>query len=341
MTQQILRVGVIGAGVQGEKHVENFQTFPNSMVVAVADINRKRAKSVADRFGVQRIYTDFHEMLELKDIDAVSIVLPDHLHLDAGVSAAKAGKHILMEKPLATNVRDGEKIIAAVRKAGVKFMINFSNRWMPALRAAKKEFDEGKLGEPVYAYMRLNNTIYVPTGMLRSWSSNTRLPFWLMSHTIDRVRWLWRSEIKQVYGIARSGVLEKKGFKTPDVYQATITFENGAIGNFESCWILPESLPFMVDGIMELIFTKASVYINTTHHGIELATGDGFSYPRMSYTNVTGKPTGFVTEALRHFVDSVIQGKDPEPSAEDALAVLRATAAVVKSAETGRPIKLR
>jgi len=340
MADGVLNVGVIGVGVQGVSHVEIFQFLDNTRVVAIADVNEKRARSVARRFGVRKVFSDFHEMLEQNEVEAVSVVLPDHLHLEAGVSAARAGKHILMEKPLATTVEDGRKIVDAVKKAGVRFMINLSGRWLPALQGCKKDFEAGKLGDPVYAYYRLNNTIYVPTGMLKSWSARTKLPFWLMSHTIDRVGWLWGTKVKSVYGLAKSGVLLKQGYRTPDVYQASITYENGAIGNFESCWILPNTMPYMVDGKIELIFSKAAVMIDTSSTGMEIATPKKYSHPRMTYTNVTGKPTGFVTEALRHFAESVLADKDPEPSAEDALHVLRATAAVVKSAETGRPVKL-
>lgn len=341
MGERVLNVGVIGVGLQGESHVEKFCYFENSKVVAVADINPKRVKEVAAKYKVPHAFTDYRDLLKLDEVDAVSIVLPDHLHVKPGVAAAQAGKHILMEKPLATRVADGEEIIRAVKKAKVRFMINFSNRWWPQMRLVKSRFDKGELGDPVYAYARLNNTIYVPTGMLKNWSKHTRLPFWLMSHTIDRVRWLWGSDVKRVYGVARKGYLKTLGFDTPDAYHATLEFRNGAIGTFESVWVLPETLPYMVDSQMELIFTNASAIVNTSVSGTELATTkDKFSYPRMASQSFTGRPQGFVADALQHFVDCLVAGRNPEPSAEDALAVLRATAAVVESAEKHKPIDL-
>jgi len=341
MSDRVLRVGVIGVGLQGESHVEKFSYFQNSEVVAVADINKKRVRAVAKKYSIPHAFTDYRDLLALDEVDAVSIVLPDHLHLKPGVAAAKARKHILMEKPLATSVEDGEKIVAAVKKAKVRFMINFSNRWWPQMRLTKSRFEKGELGDAVYAYARLNNTIYVPTGMLRGWSKNTRLPFWLMSHTIDRVRWLWGSNVKRVYGVCRKGYLKKLGFNTPDAYHASIEFKNGAIGSFESVWVLPETLPYLVDSQMELLFTNASVIINTSVSGTEMATTkEKFSYPRMASQSYTGRPQGFVADALQHFVDCVVAGRNPEPTASDALAVLKATAAVVESAEKGKPIDL-
>ncbi|MEW6357974.1 MAG: Gfo/Idh/MocA family oxidoreductase [Planctomycetota bacterium] len=341
MGGKVLKVGVIGVGLQGESHVEKFQSFDNSRVVAVADINKKRVQQVAKKYNIPHAFSDYRDLLALKDVEAVSIVLPDHLHLEPGLAAAKARKHILMEKPIATSVADGEKIVAAVKKAKVRFMINFSNRWWPQMRLTKAKFDAGELGDPVYAYARLNNTIYVPTKMLKGWSRHTRLPHWLMSHTIDRVRWLWGSEVKRVYGVCRKGHLKKLGFDTPDAYHATIEFRNGAIAAFESVWIMPETLPYMVDSQMELLFTEASVIINTVVSGTEMATTkEKFSYPRMASQSYTGRPQGFVADALQHFVDCMIAGRNPEPTADDALAVLRATAAVVESAEKREPIDL-
>ena len=342
MTNRRLNVGVIGVGLQGESHVNNYASFANAKLVAVADLKEERVKEIAKKYNVPHAFTDYRDLLALKEVEAVSIVLPDHLHLAPGVAAARAGKHILMEKPLATSVADGEKIAAAVRKAGVRFMINFSNRWWPQMRLAKSRFDAGDLGEPVYAYARLNNTIYVPTGMLRGWSKHTQLPYWLMSHTIDRVRWLWGSNPARVYAVLRRGYLEQLGFDTPDAYHATIEFENGAIAAFESVWVLPETLPYMVDSQMELIFTNASVIINTSVSGTEMATTDEkFSYPRMASQSYTGRPQGFVTDALQHFVDCILADRDPEPTLDDALAVLKTTAAVVESAEKRQPIDLK
>jgi len=215
-------------------------------------------------------------------------------------------------------------------------MINFSNRCQVALQQTRQAFRDGELGDPVYAYLRLNNVIRVPVRML-SWAAHTKLPFWLMSHTIDRIRWIWGSDPKRVYAVQRSGVLRARGIDTPDVYHATVDFDNGAVATFESCWILPDTSPMLVDSKMEMIFSRATVTIDAQQTMIRKATEESYSWPATLSGNVHGRPVGFVVESLRHFVDSILAGEDPEPSGEDGLIILKAAAAIVESAEKAMP----
>lgn len=338
--KETLKVGVIGVGIQGETHIRCYQSLHNAEVVAVADLNEQRAKKIAEQYRIPNWYTDPRSMLELSDIDAISVVTPDPSHRGPAIAAIDAGKHVLIEKPLATKVEDAEAILNAARKAGVKLMVNFSNRWKAPVALVKQSQQKGELGDPVYAYARLSDTIYVPTKMISSWSAETSLPFWLMSHTVDLVRWLFNSEAKKVYAVSSSGVLLKRGINTPDLFQATIEFENGALGSFESCWILPETMPSTVDFKLELLFTEASIFIDDQRGVIQKATRSQYSLPNVLWTDVYGQPVGFVAEAIRHFVNCVLEDRWPMPSGEDGLAVVKILAAIVESAEEGHPIMI-
>lgn len=340
MSQEVLKIGVIGAGTQGGYQVQCFQSLHNAKVVAVVDIDQERAHAVAKRHKVSEVYTDYNEMLARSKLDAVSVVLPDHLHLGPGLAVIDAGRHLLMEKPLATIVEEGEKLVKAARAKDIRMMVNFSNRFMLPMQVAYQAFRSGQLGEPVYAYLRLSNTLSVPTKMIRPWVSHTKLPFWLMSHLVDRIRWIWGSDPKRVFAVARSGVLEGMGIDTPDFYHGTVEFDNGAVATFESCWILPQSSPMGVDSKMNMIFTRGAVTIDAQQTTIQIATKESFSYPYTLSGMVQGHPVGFVLESLRHFVDSVLKGVDPGPSGEDGLAVLKTTAAIVESAEKGMPVEI-
>ena len=335
-----LNVGVIGVGWQGEGHVKHYQSFPNVHVAAIADLDKAKRRKMQAEYGVPSTYQDYREMLEKEDLDAVSVVTPDHLHLEPALAALESGKHVLMEKPLATNVEDAEAIVEASRRCKRKLMVNFSNRWMSYMAHTRNAIDAGELGYPVYAYARLSNTIYVPTQMLESWSSETALPFWLMSHTIDRIRWLFQSEITRVYAASHASVLTDQGIDSPDLFAALVDFENGAIGNFESCWILPNTKPSIVDSKMELIFSKGNISIDAQQTTIQKATEAGYAIPGTLQMDIYGQPVGFVTEAMRHFVTCVLKDKAPEPSGEDGLAVVRISAAIIESAQTGKPIAL-
>ncbi|MHA1665092.1 MAG: Gfo/Idh/MocA family protein, partial [Candidatus Njordarchaeales archaeon] len=338
--KKFLKVGVIGVGTQGENHIKSYQSFRNVRIEAIADLKEERVKKIAERYNIKNWYTDYEEMLELSDLDAVSIVTPDFLHKEPALAAINAGKHVLIEKPLATTVQDAEAIVNAAKKMGVKLMVCFISRWRASVLAAKEFIDKGELGNPVYAYARINDTIYVPTKMLATWSSKTSLPFWLMSHTIDRVRWLFNSEIKRVYAISSSSVLVKKGITSPDLFHATLEFENGALGAFESCWILPETLPFIADSYMELIYDRGYMDINLSQNSIKIATQKKYFSPDFSRGSTPGSPIEHVTATIGHFIECVLEDKEPEASGEDGLAVVKICSAIVKSAQERKPIEL-
>ena len=340
MAKEVVRIGMIGVGIQGKRHIQSFRQIPRAKVVAAADINKSRLEEACARYEIEGAFTDYHQMIKEAELDAVSVVLPDDMHLDPALATIDAGLDLLVEKPLATKVEEAEAIVKAAREKGVRLMTNFSNRWQPPVAMVKEAYVAGELGEPVYVYARLSNTLRVPTEMIRPWVERTKLPFWLMSHTVDRVRWIYGAEAKKVYGISRSGLLKSEGIDVEDIFLATVEWDNGAFSTFESSWILPPRLPANIDSKMMFIFTEGAAYFDAQATMIEMATKERYTIPAMLTTSTRGRIQGFVIESLRHFVDSVAEGKEPEPSGEDGLAVCRITAAIVESAKEGRAIEL-
>lgn len=331
--------GVVGAGVQGESHVRIAASLPNAQLISVCDIDESRARSAALEYGAKNAVTDYEELFADDAIDAVSIALPDHLHRDASVKALNAGKHVLLEKPMATTVEDAEAIVAAQENSGKRLMILWSNRWMPMFWSTKEMLDAGDLGDPMYVYARLNNTLYVPTKML-SWSADTRLPFWLICHRYDIARWYFGSEAKRINAVSRSVVLKGMGIDTPDFYQATVEFENGCVGNFESCWIMPESMPYLVDSKFQLICSKGYVNVDPALPVHMAATESAYENKGFITGVVDGEPRGFVFDATSHFVNCLLRDEEPMITAHDGLMVTKALAAMVESAEKGEPVDL-
>jgi len=257
------------------------------------------------------------------------------------MAAIEAGLHLAVEKPLATTVEEAERIVKAAREKGVTLYVNFSNRFMPQMVLTKKLVERGELGEPVYAFARLNNTLDVPLGMIRAWAERTSLPFWLMSHTIDRVRWLFGQDVRSVFARAHEGVLKSKGLNVKDLYVALVEFEGGAVGVFESLWILPPSRPNIVDSRMDLVFTEGSVSFDTISPAPQVAKGGRFEMPYpVQFDDLQGSPVGMVTESLRHFVKCRGEGREPMTTGEDGLAAVKVAAAIVKSAERGEPVEV-
>lgn len=334
-----LNYGVVGAGVQGESHIKCAAIAPNATLVAVCDVNEQRARSMGLQYGARHVFTDYHDLLALPEIDAVSLALPDHLHREVAEAALAAGKHVLLEKPMATTVADAEAILAAQKASGRKLMVNWSNRWMHTFAQTKEALERGELGDPMYCYARLNNTLYVPTKML-SWSANTKLPFWLICHRYDIARWYFKSEAKRINAVCRSGKLQSLGIDTPDLYQATVEFENGCVGNFESCWIMPESMPYMVDSKFELICSDGYVNIDPAQPSFVFANSAKETERGTLYGDVMGVPVGFVTQAFQHFVNCCLRDETPLITGEDGLQITKALVAMVESAETGQPVEL-
>jgi len=133
-----VRLGVIGVGLQGQTHLKCYQTLPYAQVVAIADVHEQTLREVGEKFAIPAQYRDYREMLSREELDAVSVVTPDHLHREPVLAAIAAGCHVLCEKPLATGVEDAEAMVTAAKRAGVKLMVNFSNRWQSYLALAKE-----------------------------------------------------------------------------------------------------------------------------------------------------------------------------------------------------------
>lgn len=334
--------GLIGTGLWGEMHARMYTSSPEVDLKAICDLREDRAKEVAGKYSVKDWYSDYKELLERDDISAVSIATPDFAHTDIAVAAAKAGKHILIEKPLATSVEDCEKILAAVKEAkGIKFMVDFHNRWNPPFVNAKTAIDKGELGKPMLMYVRLNDTIFVPTNML-SWASKSEVAWFVGSHAVDLTRWLFDDEVVKVYAVSRSEVLKGKGVDTPDFYEAILEFKNGGAATVENCWILPDSLPTVIDFKCQVICSKGAMYMDLSSNGInQKYTREGVSYPDvLVYPTIHGRPMGFAIESIRHFVDCVINDKEPMVTGADGLAATRIISAIRESSKKGEPVEI-
>lgn len=145
------RVGVIGLGIYGQLHARTYATAPGAELVAVCDVWQDRAEATAKEAGYSA-FTDYAQMLSDCELDAVSIALPDYMHADATIAAAKAGKHVLVEKPFAITVDQCEQMIRAVDENGVSLMTDFSERWSPVMQLAKKAITSGDLGKVQLGY---------------------------------------------------------------------------------------------------------------------------------------------------------------------------------------------
>jgi predicted dehydrogenase len=338
--------GVIGAGTWGSLHARVYADLPDARLVAVCDTDAGRAAAVATPFGA-RPYTDYHALLADPEVHAVSIALPDPLHRDAVVAAAEAGKHVLVEKPLATTEADALAMIEAARAAGVTLCVDFHNRFSPLFAPAKRALDAGELGALQLVYYRLNDTLEVPTRMLR-WAGSSSAAWFLASHCLDTLLWLLNARagvdaVERVTCLTRSRVLAAEhGVPTPDFYLTTLEWRSGLVTQIENCWILPECGPSIFDLKCQLIGAKGAVYIDGSHHcAVQMQTAR-VSYPdALVAAEVQGRPTGFGAESIRHFARCVMEGREPRMDGLDGLAVTRLILAMEESARRREPVTVR
>src|SRR5262245_16946453 len=330
-----MRIGIIGAGIWGNNHALALSTHPRCTVAMICDRDETRARTAAERFGCA--WTTSTEDLS-RAVDAVTIATPDHLHREPTVAMLRAGKHVMVEKPLATTVADARAMVEAADHAGVHLMVDFHARWHPLFMGAKSYVERGELGPPVMAYARLSDTIYVPTEML-AWASQSGPEWFLFPHTMDVVRWLFERDPVEVYAKGYRGVLEGKGIMCWDAIQAMVEFEGRAFCTFETAWIVPNSYTNVVDNRLSLYGERGGLELK--NEPALWAFTDRFHTP-FSSESITryGKPWGFQYESIRYFVDCVVDGSVPEASGRDGLMVTAMIVATLTSLAERRPVKI-
>lgn len=334
--------GVIGTGVWGQTHLKTYSTHAGARLACVCDLNEDLVRERAAQYRAGAWTTDYEELLARDDVDAVSVVTPDFLHREIAVAAAEAGKHVLLEKPMATTVEDCEAMIGAAEDNGVTLMVDFHNRWNPAMWGIRKKIDAGEMGEPQMLTVRLNDTIYVPTGML-SWAADSTVVWFLGSHAVDLVRWLFDDEVVRVYSVARSRVLAGLGVDTPDFFHTICELEHGGVAHIENCWIMSTEMPTVFDFKMEMIGSEGTAFVDaSSHRMLQTFTPEGPQYPDVAVvTDIHGKPAGFGVQSIRHFADCVIDGSEPVVSPRDGLENTRVLVAIHESARSGQPVDLQ
>lgn len=331
---------LIGAGLFGQRHAQAYQRHPLVDFKYVCDLDEARAKSIAETYGAQAFTTDFNEIMADPDVIAVSVATPDPAHRAAVVAAAKAGKHILVEKPLATTVEDAEAMIAAADEAGVKLMVDFHNRANPPMVAARDAVARGDIGKPSYVYTRLSNTVAVPRDMLK-WSSQSSALWFLGSHMIDVVGWILNDKPVRAYVVSRDGILKEMGVDAPDFHVATIEYESGTVGVFEHAWILPDTYNTVKDLKVELLGSKGAIQIDGSHNRtMELYTQQKGAFPDMLVPPFGPNLTGFVLDAVVHFVEAVLFDKPVLATGEEGLANTKIISALIEAARLGQPVQL-
>ena len=146
-----VRIGFVGTGGIAAFQARILQKMEGVQVIAGADVSEKALSKFVDEFHIAHSFDDYNEMLQLKEIDAVSVCTPNYLHKDPAIAALKAGKHTLVEKPMAMNAREAQAMVDAARASKRKLVIGFQYRYSPPAQVIKRYVNEGNFGEVLFA----------------------------------------------------------------------------------------------------------------------------------------------------------------------------------------------
>src|SRR5262252_7498782 len=217
-----LRVGVVGVGVMGSNHARVFVGLPGTELVGVADPDRKQAEFVARALGCSAV-ADVDELLA-RNVDAITIAAPTHLHRSIALAAVARGVHVLVEKPIASSVEEGREIIAAARRAGVTLMVGHVERFNPAVQAIK----DAIAGEDILS-IAITRVGPFPPRM-----SNVGVVIDLAVHDIDLIRWFTESEIVEVQPQLSSAKAERE-----DIALLQFRTKSGVLAHINTNWLTP------------------------------------------------------------------------------------------------------
>ena len=258
-----LSVALIGAGRAGMIHARNFKAgVPHARIVAVADPVEEAAQAACRELEIDRHETDYRRLLEDDAIDAVIIVTPTKYHCEIAVAAAKAGKHILCEKPMAMTVEECNEMDRAAKENGVKLQLAFMRRFDASFVQAKKLVDEGAIGDVVMVRSNTRGPSIPKPWMYDIRKSNGPLAE-VNSHDIDTLRWFTGSDFASLYAIGGNYRCPDAKADFPDFYDNVVltgSFRNGCQGIIDGA----QGVLYGYDARAEILGTKGCIYLGQT-----------------------------------------------------------------------------
>jgi len=334
-SSRVLNIGIIGAGKIAQVHTANLTyRIPNARVLAIADVNLAAAQATAARFGIPTATSDPNEIFANPAIDAVLICSITATHAPFTVAAARAGKHVFCEKPIALDLAQIDNALAEVAKAGVKMQVGFNRRFDSNFARVRQAVESGEIGQPTILHIISRDPAPPPIEYARG-SGGMFLDMTI--HDFDMARFLVGAEVEEVYvhaGITVDPAIAE--FGDVDTAVTLLRFANGVVGTIDNC----RRATYGYDQRVELFGSKGA--IATTNNYPNAATiSDGASVRRDLPLNffMDRYTESFATE-VASFVDCVLNDKPTRVTGQDGRAPVVMGLAAFKSHRERRPVKL-
>jgi UDP-N-acetylglucosamine 3-dehydrogenase len=329
-----LRIGVIGLGWFGEIHCETIVGVASLELTALCTRTPDRLAALAGKFGVAKTFTNYHDLLADPEIDAVSICTMWDQHTEPAIAALESGKHVFLEKPIASTVADARSILAASKRSKGILSIGHIVRFNPRYRMAKQAIEAGRIGKIVAMSSRRNIPAAWTTTILEKIGPIVGDAI----HDTDIMLWYTGDRITSVY----AQTVDVRGLQHPDIGQTMYRFAGGATATLETVWCMPDKTPFDIDERMSIIGTEGIIHVQDTFPNLAIVDDNKLHSPDTTYwPEFDGVRGGALRDEFSYFSRCALDGKKPAiGTPEDATAALEATLAAELSARTGEVVKI-
>jgi predicted dehydrogenase len=352
-----LGIAVIGSGRIGSMRARQALEHPAVNFVAVSDLDAGNARTLAEKVGAHVHSADNLEIIARSDVDAVIVSTSEGEHLEPVLQALELGKPVLVEKPIALNLADADRIIAAAAKKGVEMRVGYSRRYKD-LRylLAKEQILQGRLGTVTGAAARVYNNRSNGLAILRRNPQATPVVD-ALTYYVDLMNWLLEgAHPVEVFARGQKGVLQVAGYDVDDVNWAIITYSNGAVVNLGVSYALPEKYPALGHATrFEILGTEGVILLDGDHTDQMMYTNKGVPhvylpdhYVNMVFLNsgtpgdwALGELWGAIANETRAWLDHLVTGKKCAlATPREARTTLETTLAIQLAAETGKVVTL-
>ena len=330
-----IRVGLIGAGRIGRLHIEHLaQRIPEVELVTICSLNRSNVKSLAEQYNIRKVTTDYNALLADPQIDAVLITASTNTHVEMSQAAAKAGKHIFCEKPIAFDLEQIDKTLAIVKEAGVKFQVGFNRRFDVSFARVREAVASGEIGEPHILRITSRDPAPPPVEYVKV-SGGIFLDMTI--HDFDMARYLIGDEVIEVYATGGVRVDPKIG-EAGDIDTTVITlrFQNGVIGTIDNS----REAVYGYDQRVEVFGSKGMVTAaNPPTDTVTISGSEGTRAALPPYFFVERYKPAFLAE-LQAFFACIREGTPPPVTGADGRVPVVMGFAALKSLRENRPVLL-
>ena len=330
-----LNIGIIGAGRIGKVHAQSITyNVPTAKVLGITDVFKDGLQELADKYGIEKVYNDYKEMLADDEIDAVLVCSSTDTHADISIEAAKAGKHVFCEKPVDLTPAKVQAVINAVAEAGVKLQVGFNRRFDHNFAQVRNLINEGKVGDLELIKITSRDPA-PPPAEYAAVSGGMFLDMTI--HDFDMARFLAGCDVTEVYANATCLVDPAIG-EAGDVDTAIINlkFENGALGVIDNS----RRAAYGYDQRIEVFGSLgAAMAANDTPTNVTIMNDAGVTTDKPLYFFLERYMQSFRDEMIQ-FVDAVLNDKATPTTGTDGLNSILVALAAKKSVQEGRPVKI-